>query len=127
MLNKHGVTNFDSLPESGHSEVGVAMNDFPDSVIYVLGDHADLLIAGESSECQRADLSAVQIQFLSNKVGGALEADLLPESQQIILRAIILGLRQLKDRSGTGSHRLVSGCATIGLIIGSDLVTGIKH
>ncbi len=97
MLNKHGVTNFDRLSESGHSEVGVAMNDFRDSVIYVFGDHADLLIAGEPSECQRADLSAVQIQFLSNKVGGALEADLLPESQQIILRTIILGLRQLQD------------------------------
>ena len=96
MLNKNRVANFNRLSKSGNSEVGVGMNDFPDSVIYVLGDHADLLIAGESSECQRADLSAVQIQFLSNKVGGALEADLLPESQQIILRAIILSLGQLQ-------------------------------
>ena len=96
MLDKNWVANFDRLSESGYSEVGVAMNDFPDSIIYVLGNHADLLIAGESSEGERTYLSAVQIKFLSNKVDCALEADLLAESQQIILSAIILSLGQFQ-------------------------------
>ena len=126
MLDKNWVANFDRLSESGYSEVGVAMNDFPDSIIYVLGNHADLLIAWESSEGERAYLSAVQIKFLSNKVDCALEADLLPESQEIILSAIILSLGQFQHWAGAGSHWLVSGCAAIGLIVGSDLIAGIK-
>jgi hypothetical protein len=97
MLNKNRVANFNRLSKSGNSEVGVAMNDFPDSVIYILGNHANFLIAGESSVGQRANLSAAQIKFLSNKVNCALESDLLAKSQKIILSSIILSLSKLKD------------------------------
>jgi hypothetical protein len=97
MLNKNRVSDFNRLSECGHSQVGVAMHDLPDSIIYILGNHADLLVAGEPRKRERANLSAVQIQFLSNQVNSALESHLLPESQQIILGAIVLGLGQLKD------------------------------
>lgn len=90
MLNKYWVGNFNRLSKSGNSKVGIAMDNFPDSIIYILGNHAYFLITGESSESKRTDLSAVQIKFLSNKVNCALESDFLPKSQKVIFSPIIL-------------------------------------
>lgn len=97
MLNKNRVSDFNRLSKSGNSQVRIAVHYFPDSIIYILGNHADFLISGESSESERANLCAVQIKFLSNKVNSALESDLLAESQEIVFRSIILGFNKLKN------------------------------
>jgi hypothetical protein len=81
MLNKNRVSDFNRLSKCGNSQVRIAVHNFPDSIIYILGNHADFLVSGESSECERADLCAMQIKFLSNKVNSALKSDFLPESQ----------------------------------------------
>lgn len=97
MLNKNRVSDFNRLSKSGNSQVRIAVHYFPHSIIYILGNHADFLIPGESSKCERANLRAVQIKFLSNKVNSALESDFLPESQEIVLRSIILSFSKLKN------------------------------
>jgi len=92
MLNQYWIVDFNRLSKRGYSEIWVAMDNFPNGIINVLGNHANFLIARESSKSKRTNLGTVQIELLSNKMNSALKSDFLPKSQEIIFSSIIFSL-----------------------------------
>lgn len=68
MFNDEVFVGSHRLSNRGDAEVRIGMYYLPDCVIDVLCHHADFLIAREASKGKRADLTAVKISLLSEKM-----------------------------------------------------------
>jgi hypothetical protein len=97
MLNQNWIVNFYSLSKGGNSQIRVAVDNLPNGIINRLSTHADLLITRESRKCERADLSAVQIKLLSNKINCAFKSNFLSKPQNVIFSPIIFSFNNLEN------------------------------
>ena len=114
------------LTKSLDSQIRIVVKYFPSSVINWLSNHANLLVAWETSKSERANLSAVQVKFLPKKIRIAFKSDLLSISHNIIMWAIIFDSSNRNDWARAGSNFFISCSASISLIIWSDFIARVK-
>jgi|TARA_B110000305_G_C19390634_1_gene614668 hypothetical protein len=98
----------------------------PNGIINRIGDEAYLLVSGESSEDLRGALLGMKIEFLVIDPGISYETHLLAIFDSII-SLILVDFLNMNDGSTASSHHLRCCGATVGLVIGSDLIAHIKH
>lgn len=85
MFNNNFLVSGYWLTKSLNSQIRIVVKYFPSSVINWLGNHADLLVTGETSKSEWANLSAVQVKFLSKKIRIAFKSDFLSISHHIVI------------------------------------------